>query len=62
MSASEQISSFVVDFYMTFIHPLILILKDTNVLGVPLFNWVFGFTVLAIAVRFVLRFFGSDER
>lgn len=61
MTASEQIQYFVVGFYMTFIDPLFQLLNDTDVLGVPLFYWLFGLTVLSIGVNFVRRFFGSDE-
>ena len=61
MSASEQISSFVAGFYTAFIKPIFDILRSTSVLGFSLFYWVFGFTVLALAVRFFQRFFGSGD-
>lgn len=59
-SESGQIYMFVVYFYSTFINPFFDILRDTRVLGVSLFRWLFGLTVLSIAVKFFLRFFSSD--
>lgn len=61
MESSETIYDFVLNFYSFFIDPIFSILRETDLLGFPLFNWVFGLTVLSIAVRFLRDFLGSND-
>lgn len=56
----STVGDFIGYFYATFMFPLIRLLKETNVLGFSLFNWVFGFTVFSLCFFFLRRFFGSD--
>lgn len=64
LSSGGSIKDFVVYFYSFFIAPIFRILRDTVVLGYPLFNWVFGFTFIALAVKFFRAFFpsGNDDK
>lgn len=48
-------------FYRSFIEPLLIICKDTNILGFSLFSWLLGLSVLALGVRFVRSLFGAGN-
>lgn len=54
-------ASFAVFFYTSFIRPLIRLSQDTFVLGYPLFNWLMGLTILALAVKFYRRLFSASD-
>lgn len=56
-----MIKDFIFFFYDTFIAPIFEILRDTVVLGFPLFNWFFGFTTISLAIRFLRRFLGFSD-
>lgn len=58
----NSIGTFIPWFYSTFIQPIFDLLRNTVVLGFSLFYWVFGFTVLAIGVRFVGSFLHSNDK
>lgn len=62
MDPRDQLGDFIANFYSFFIDPLFDILKSTDILGFSLFNWVFGFTVTSLAIRFLRHFFGSDDK
>ena len=57
----NPVKEFVLFFYSTFIAPIFQILRDTDVLGYPLFNWVFGLTFIALAVKFFRAFLPSGN-
>lgn len=60
-SNNSSIKDFVYFLYSTFIAPIFQILRDTVILGYPLFNWVFGFTVIALGVKFFRAFLPTDN-
>lgn len=62
MQFPNTVVSWVVWFYDTFIYPLIRISKSTDVLGYPLFNWIFGLSVVALAVNFIRALFVADGK
>lgn len=58
----SEITDFMWDFEQIFLHPLFNILNETEVLGFPLFNWLFGLTILSVAVRFISALWGLDRK
>lgn len=54
-------SDFGLWFYITFIDPLLDILKQTQLLGFSLFSWLFSLSLVALAVSFVRALFGSND-
>lgn len=57
----EVLKDFIFWFYDIFMSPIFEIMRDTDVLGFPLLNWLFGFTVISLAVRFLRRFLGYSD-
>lgn len=49
-------------FYNHFMSPLIEILKSTLVLDAPLYDWLFGLSILSLIVRVIRRMFFADDK
>lgn len=60
-SNNSSLKDFVSFFGSTFIAPIFQILRDTVILGYPLLNWVFGLTIIALAVKFFRAFLPTDN-
>lgn len=58
---NSQLFDFVRFFYKTFLYPLMDILRYTDILGFPLFNWLFGLAIANLAIRFFRYFMGFDN-
>ena len=61
MDNITTLSGFITFFYFTFMSPFFRVLNNTEILGFSLFKWVFGFTVIRLAIHFFARFSGLHD-